>query len=572
LNELQRLRQRVAALEETERQYFALKKRLEQIQTFFDPLLANSLDPSTLKDLDGNHLLVNEAYCRLLGKSAQEIIGRSNLDLFPTEQAARFQENDQQVINSAQSQMVVELIDVSEGARWLQIAKNPVFGEEQQCLGVLHSIRDVTEHKETLKALQSSQQRLTRITDAVPALIGYIDTEQHYRFNNKAYERWFGRQATGQPIKEILGPETYATMLPNIQAALSGKEVKYEAWAPYSYGGKRYVQAHYTPDTNAAGETTGFYVLVNDLTEHKLSEDTLAKKDLLLRQLFDSSPIGLALVPLTGKTSASSDARTLVNSAMLEFFGYTAEEIPPMVELSPPDEHVQEQLRIRELLIRELLAGKRDSYKLEKRYIRKDGSTTWGNVTISLLEGHPMKLLMMLEDINGRKNIELQLRRAHDSLESKVQERTIDLEARRDELQEVNTALRVVLRQREEDKKTIESQVMLNLEKLVMPSIDRLRKTHLQDSQIDSLQILQTNLEQIVSPYVRKVNSIHLQLTPTELQVADMVKQGLSSKKIATLIHLSPETVGVHRKNIRKKLGLRDQKVNLQTFLTSLDC
>jgi DNA-binding CsgD family transcriptional regulator len=81
---------------------------------------------------------------------------------------------------------------------------------------------------------------------------------------------------------------------------------------------------------------------------------------------------------------------------------------------------------------------------------------------------------------------------------------------------------------------------------------------------------LEKNLEEIVSPFVLKISKNQLKLTPTELQVANLVRQGKRTKEIADLMNLSEKTIESHRKNIRGKLGLKSRKVNLQTYLMSI--
>ncbi len=84
------------------------------------------------------------------------------------------------------------------------------------------------------------------------------------------------------------------------------------------------------------------------------------------------------------------------------------------------------------------------------------------------------------------------------------------------------------------------------------------------------LSVLEANLNEIVSPFVNKLSVSYIKLTPTEIQVANFIKYGISSKEIANSLCLSKKTVDAHRHNIRKKVGIIGQGTNLRTYLSSL--
>ena len=164
--------------------------------------------------------------------------------------------------------------------------------------------------------------------------------------------------------------------------------------------------------------------------------------------------------------------------------------------------------------------------------------------------GNPLAILEINLDITQRKEAEESL-----NLKSRT-------------LEEVNTALKVLLKQREEDKTELEENIMSNIRHLILPYVENLKKSRLDPGQASNLKILETNLNEVTSPLMRKMQI--LDLTPKEIEVVSHLKDGRTTKQIAELLGVSPRVVEFHRYNIRKKLGLGRKKTNLRTYLLSI--
>jgi len=145
-----------------------------------------------------------------------------------------------------------------------------------------------------------------------------------------------------------------------------------------------------------------------------------------------------------------------------------------------------------------------------------------------------------------------------------------ELETRTDSLSEVNTALKVLLKKRDEDRKILEEKVLYNIKSLIRPYLNKLASSGLNPKQNAYLRILESNLDEIVSPLSRALSFDYLGFTPTEIKVASMVKQGRKAKEIADLMGISTRTVEGYRYAIRERLGIKGKKVNLRTYLLSL--
>ena len=151
-----------------------------------------------------------------------------------------------------------------------------------------------------------------------------------------------------------------------------------------------------------------------------------------------------------------------------------------------------------------------------------------------------------------------------------LQEKEQKLERQAQRLEEVNTALKILLEHREEEKKKSEENILSNVQKLIFPYIEKLENSRLDDKNKTYVDIIRSNLKNLISPFENTLSSKYSILTPTEIQVADLIKHGRTSKEIASLLNVSIKAVSFHRGNIRRKLGLVNKKINLRSNLQSL--
>jgi PAS domain S-box-containing protein len=218
------------------------------------------------------------------------------------------------------------------------------------------------------------------------------------------------------------------------------------------------------------------------------------------------------------------------------------------------------------LALREAHAqGQTTRYEVEFRMRNNSGGWQWmlsrGQAVARDKEGRALRIIGTHTDVTRLKEVEDELKRAHAELEHRVLERTA-------ELSQSNVALTVLLKKREEDKKLLGDQVLANAAHLLTPFLDRLKNSGLTEAQQVLAGILQANLDELTAPFANTFSSKLVRLTPAEIQVANLVKLGKRTKEIADILHLSPGTISIHRKNIRKKLEMTHQKSNLQTMLS----
>jgi PAS domain S-box-containing protein len=146
----------------------------------------------------------------------------------------------------------------------------------------------------------------------------------------------------------------------------------------------------------------------------------------------------------------------------------------------------------------------------------------------------------------------------------------LKLEQRSHELENTNTALRVLLKQVKENKEEMEEKVLENLKNLVFPYLETLQENLANTPQAEYIEVIQNNIKKITSSFTINLTSGFLGLSPREIQVADLVRQGRTNKESANIMNISKNAVEFHRNNLRKKLGIQNQKINLRTYLLSM--
>ncbi len=299
-----------------------------------------------------------------------------------------------------------------------------------------------------------------------------------------------------------------------------------------------------------------------DREQEKLISDLIQKMEILqeseekAKTIFENANDLIVYVDVDGTCLD-------INDRVEDILGYKPEEVigRNFTEFELFEQEVMEK-NVR--LFEKIILGK-PAPMLEFDAFRKDKSRIFIEVNARLVKksGKVKGILNIIRDVTERKLAAEEVQKYQDHLEELVKERTINLE-------EANTALKVLLKKREEDKIEIEEKMLFNVKDLILPYLEVLRGGKLNTSQKAYLDIIKSNLNDIVSPFVRGLCSGHLKFTPMEIKVANFVKHGKTTKEIALMLNLSIKTIEFHRENIRKKLGIKNKRMNLRTSLISI--
>ena len=314
---------------------------------------------------------------------------------------------------------------------------------------------------------------------------------------------------------------------------------------------RRHVEISSSPLKNSKGKTVAAIEVVRDITQRKLAEQRLQQSEARLRAIIeDQTELICRFTP---------DALlTFVNEAYCRYFGKKKNQLinKSFLKLIPKENQEAVWQSITSL------SGKTPIVTHEHQVLKSDGKVgwqQWTNRAIYSKEGTLREYQSVGRDITDRKEAEIVLLKREKELEEKTQS-----------LEELNTALKVLLDKRQDDKSQAEETILINIRELVKPYLEKIKHEGLNRSQETYMEIVESNLDEIISPLTLRMSSSHLNLTPTEIQVVNLIKLGKRSKEIAELINSSPKAIAFHRGNIRKKFGLQNKKINLRAYLLSV--
>jgi len=298
------------------------------------------------------------------------------------------------------------------------------------------------------------------------------------------------------------------------------------------------------------GKPMGFLNITRDITDRKRMEQALLSSEEKARALLNATTDAVMLIDSEGHILD-------INSAYARTFGRRMDNLVgrKLWDLIPHDFSA-----LNDYVDRVIEIGQAIRFEQEYRGVWTD------NVIYPVLDikNTVSRVAIFSHDITKRKKAEEELIQHRDHLEEVVKVRTLNLE-------QTNTALKVLLKRREEDKTELEDKMVLNIKELVLPYFEELKGSGLKDNQKILADFIEYNLNDIISPFVKKLSSKYLNLTSTEIRIANLIKQGKSSKEIADQLNTSLRTIDTHRYRIRKKLGIKRKKTNLATYLLSIN-
>ncbi len=450
------------------------------------------------------------------------------------------------------------------------------------------------------RELERERERYAELFESAP--VGYLvlDSNGTVREVNLTAMEMLGLdrgRVIGRQLSRFVSPGTRSRFFAHLRrlTQTGAREVR-ELNMTTGDGGPITVRMESVPVLDGAGKIDGHRVAISDLTDRKAAEADRDNARADIQWHKDESVQLLERFRLVAENTHSAificdrDRFRFVNSACEALTGQAR---PTLLTMKPwrvlkPSERADAEHRLNEAIDRESA-----DHCCEMTILSADGRKTPVEITINrVFDGGNPAILGTAIDISDYKHLESELKErlnartleltealrkldddmaeaaVGDNPQRSVMAESDSLNARMHSLQ---TALDVVMNKRENDRKDLETRILSNLRHTVLPELENLRKRTDNPEVHRCLDILEKELSGMASGFSCSLSSNAYGLTATEIRVASLIRKGLTSDEISEHLNLATKTVSFHRTNIRKKLGLKDRKDNLQRHLLSLD-
>jgi PAS domain S-box-containing protein len=538
----------------------ALRQSESNFSTFF-----NTIDDFLfVLDITGKILMVNDTVIARLGYTREELVGKDVIAVHPDERHAEVTEIVRNIMLGKTKLCPIPII--TKDGRQIPVETRISWGkwnEQDVVFGVSKDISDLRLSEEKFsKTFQSSGALMALTTHADGR---FIDVNESFLTTlGFTREEVIGKTSSELQVfidtkerdavrKEVMqkGRARHA----EVQVRTKDGLIRHGLFSvePLYVQDKLYLLTTMI-DVTSLKKTEQALQNAHDELELRVRErteelqaafDILEKNERLYRNLFDNAPIGMF------QANSKNGLVLRVNGALAKMLGYESPE-EMMSAITDIATQIHADPENRRKIITSL--EQNEWYYDEQPYFRKDGSIMTGKLAIRKVI-NPDGTLDYAEGI------------VEDNTEQKRMEE--ELEIRTKTLEEVNTALKVLVRQMGEEKCEIEARFVSNVKGLVLPYVERAKKGRpLDPEQQSCLNIIEMNLNEIVSPFLQSIGQ--LGLTPRETQIATLVKAGKTTKEIAVIIGIAASAVDTYRNKIRRKLNLNNKKINLQSHLQSI--
>ena len=547
-------------ISEQKRAEEALRESEEKYRSF----LNNLVDGAYESDDMGNVTYINETAEKIVGKPSKDICGKPFYPLFTKDSQAVALDVYSRSLSG--ERIGIYELEFTNGAV-CQFKNALLKDKDGKIVGVFGIMRDISKQKRAEEALKKSDQKYRTLTENISDGVCILDKKGRFTFVNDVIVRRFKQTREwflGKTYLDVIRSEDRVHVRKKIEATMRGEDVPvYELAYHTASGDELWVEVNTTALRNDTG-INGLLGISRDISDRKLAEKRLEKARIELENSFEKRTVELtqkteqlnALMNATTDTVLLIDLKGYVvaaNAATAERFGMSPDQLlgTCAYDLMSPSLAKSRKAKAN----RVVKTGKPHRFEDEWSGLIFD-STIY---PLCDEAGQVIQLAIYGKDITKRE-------KAYRELE----EREKDLEEKTSLLKDANTALKIMLQKSSENRKDVETEILTVLKKRIVPYISKLKQCNLDMKMRDCVDMLESNLKDIVSPFSRMLSFEYINLTPKEIKVANLIRQGKVTKEISQILNLTKGTVDAHRNNIREKLDLKNKKVSLKTYLMSL--
>jgi len=503
----------------------------------------------TEKSLVGIYLIqegvfryVNSRFAEILGYEAQELIETIHYE------ETVLPEDRPKVVERVRKRESGKVSSIQHTFRAVtkkgEVRNVEVYGSRTTYRGrpaVIGTLLDITERIRSEELLKQAEEMYRGIFENAVEGIFQTSASHELMTANDSLAKIYGYNTADEFMADLRGwesnffvfPDEYEEFIRRIKEGDYPREYEVEQYR--KDGTRIWVSFNLTPVKGADGFVLRHVGSFVDITERKVSEERLRRSEAGLRALIGSMNDVIALVDKKGRyTTINRQNPDMFNTSLAGPFEKHLSEAIPGEEVARFLAAVRKALKTRRTVHTEYHANT----KKGERWFSAAISPMTDETTVSVAR-----------DITDLKMAETELR-----------EKSLSLE-------ETNSALRALLRNMEEAKKELEENVVSNIRVLVMPHVRRLGRHSLVNTEKVHVDAIEAGLKDVAAPFLRDLSQFGL--TPTEIQIANHVRDGRTTKEIIELMHSTKDSIDMHRYHIRKKLGMNKTKTNLRSYLMS---
>jgi PAS domain S-box-containing protein len=444
--------------------------------------------------------------------------------------------------------------------------KQQLIAECENLKQQVKKFQELTDSAESTKEENPPESNLRIMLENSQEAVKVIQDEK-IKYANKTSSDIYGYSCKEMINKHILAMiyhEDHEKVMNNHRRRMSGEKV-----APYPYrivdnqGNVKWIEV--AAVLSSWKGKPAVITFIKDITRRVHAEEELKKSRRLLFDIIDFLPDATFAIDSSGKViiwnkrmeeMLDIKAADMIGKDNYEYsVPFYGERRPILIDLiSKPNKSMEKKYAV----------FKREEYSLysEGGFYLDNERYYWLRATASLVYDHNENIVGAIESIRDMTFLK--------NAENELKKKSFKLEETNTALEEANTAMRVLLKHRENDKSEMEEKIVRNIRELVLPYLEKLKNTNLNAAQANLIGITEAHLKEIISSFLLKMVVKHPELTPREIQIASLIKDGCTTKEISEILHLETTTINNHRRRMRKKMTLHGKEINLRSYLMSL--